>query len=109
MMPNMDPKQMQKLMKQMGINSKEINAKKVIIETEDNNIVITNPQITEITMQGQRSYQISGNVAVTTSLNMEDVKMVAEQTGASEDDAKKALEENDGDIASAILKLKETQ
>ena len=35
MLPNMNPKKMQALMKQMGIDQQEIDAKKVIIEKDD--------------------------------------------------------------------------
>ncbi|MBI2079341.1 nascent polypeptide-associated complex protein [Candidatus Micrarchaeota archaeon] len=106
MLPNMDPKQMQRLMKQMGINSREIAAKKVVIETGENNIIITDPQIVEINMQGQKSFQISGNVSVQEQLNNEDVKLIIEQTGVTEEEAVAALKESNGDIAAAILKLK---
>ena len=36
----------------------------------------------------------------------DDVKLVMEQTGKSEKEARKALEETKGDIAEAIMKLK---
>jgi len=39
----------------------------------------------------------------------EDVQLVVEQTGASPEEARKALEETGGDIAAAILKLKESK
>lgn len=97
---------MQRLMKQMGINSREIAAKKVVIETGENNIIITDPQIVEINMQGQKSFQISGNVSVQEQLNNEDVKLIIEQTGVTEEEAVAALKESNGDIAAAILKLK---
>ena len=38
----MDPRQMKRMMKQMGIDSKDIDAKRVIIETESSNIIIEN-------------------------------------------------------------------
>jgi nascent polypeptide-associated complex subunit alpha len=57
-------------------------------------------------MQGQKSYQITGNAHTESAISEDDVKMVAEQTGASEENARKALEESNGDIAEAIMKLK---
>lgn len=106
MMPNMNPAQMAKVMKQMGIKTKEISSSKVVIECEDGNLVITNPSITEIEMQGKKSYQISGNVSKETQISDEDVKMVMEQASVDKEQAKKALEKSNGDIAEAIMQLK---
>lgn len=102
----MDPKKMQALMKQMGIKSEEIEAVKVTIETASGSaIIIEEPQVTKITMQGQASFQIAGNVRVEEKSSSDDVKMVMEQTGCSEEDAKAALLKSNGDIAEAIVSL----
>jgi nascent polypeptide-associated complex subunit alpha len=106
MMPGMNPKQMQKMMQQMGIKSEEIKASRVIIEGEGERTIIEDPQVTLIEMQGQKSYQITGNSRTESAISDDDVKMVAGQTGAAEADARKALEETGGDIAEAIMKLK---
>jgi len=105
MMPNMDPKQMERLMRQMGINSKQVPATRVVIELEGQKLIISQPQVTEITAQGQKSYQISGNVSTESVLSEEDVKMIMEQTGASHDVAVDALNKANGNIAEAILAL----
>ncbi len=106
MMPGgMDPKKMQALMKQMGIRSEEIQSSRVVIETPDGEIVIEEPQVVQITMQGQKSFQISGKVKHTEKATGEDIKMVMEQTGCSEEEAKVALEKSGGDIAEAIVSL----
>jgi len=107
MMPGMDSKKMQQMMKQMGINSEEIEAKSVVIETENEKLIIEEPQVVRISMQGQVSFQISGKVRKEEKLSEEDVKMVSEQAGVSEDDAREALRNCNGDIADAIMKLKE--
>lgn len=102
-----DPKQMQRMMKQLGIQSEEIQAKKVIIETNAKKIIILNPSITAINMKGQKSFQISGEVIEETSgMPEEDIAMVAQQSGKTKKEAEKALTETNGDIAEAILKLK---
>jgi nascent polypeptide-associated complex subunit alpha len=102
----MDPKKMQALMKQMGIKSEEIEAVKVTIETSSGSaIIIEEPQVTKITMQGQASFQIAGNVRVEEKTAADDIKMVMEQTGCTEEDAKAALEKSNGDIAEAIVSL----
>lgn len=102
----MDPKKMQALMKQMGIQNEEINAKTVIIETDSGKIIVEDPQVMQITMQGQKSFQVSGNVRVEES-SEDDIKLIMEQTGCSEDEAKAALEKSNGDIAEAIVSLTE--
>ena len=102
-----DPKQLKKLMQQMGVKSEEINTKRVVIETENGNIVIEPASVTSIEMHGQKSYQISGKERIEgLAPNPDDVKMVAEQAGVSEEKALAALAETGGDIAQAILKLK---
>jgi nascent polypeptide-associated complex subunit alpha len=106
MMPGMNPKQMEKMLKQMGINSRELAAKRVIIELDGENIIVSEPSVVEITMQGQKSYQIGGKVASESKTSPEDVQMVMEQTGADKAAAEAALKAAGGDIAQAILSLK---
>lgn len=98
---NMDPKKMKKAMKQMGINTEEIEADEVVIKKSNGNIVINNPQVSKVKMQGQEIFQVQGDAS---EESKEDIKTVMEQTSCSEEDAKKALEET-GDIAKAIMKL----
>lgn len=106
MFPNIDPKKMQAVMRQMGISQDEISAKRVLIEKEDGGkIIIGNPSVTKIKMQGQESFQITGKISDEDS-SQDDIKVVMEKTGASKEQAKKALEDT-GDLAEAILKLSE--
>ncbi len=103
-MPGMNPRQMQAMFRQLGIKTKDIAAKEVIIKTDDGDIIVKNPKVTEIDMKGIKTFQITGEIGVKT-ITEEDVKFVIEQTGVSEEEAKKALEET-GDVAEAILRLK---
>ncbi|HDH28724.1 MAG TPA: nascent polypeptide-associated complex protein, partial [Euryarchaeota archaeon] len=41
MLPNVNPRQMKKMMRQMGMEMKELSAKEVVIRLEDTEIVIT--------------------------------------------------------------------
>ncbi|MCK4319417.1 nascent polypeptide-associated complex protein [Candidatus Micrarchaeota archaeon] len=107
MLPNMNPKQMEKMMKQMGINSKEINAEKVVIYTEGEEIHIDNPNVTQITMQGQTSFQVGGIVSKREKINEQDVLMVMEKAGVNREKAVEALKEHNGDIAETILSFQE--
>lgn len=104
----MDPKKMQAMMKQLGINQEEIDASKVTIEKSDGSkIVIDNPSIQKITMQGNESFQISGDISEESAeiFSEDDVQTVMEKTGASEKKAREALENSNGDLAEAIMEL----
>jgi|SRR3989344_229009 len=106
MFGGMDPKKMQSVMKQMGISQEEISADRVIIEKEGENIIINNPHIVKIKMQGQESFQISGDVSVEeVGVSEEDIKLVMEKTGKSENEVREALEKSDGDLTEAIMEL----
>ena len=100
-----DERQMKKLMKRMGINVKEIEAIKVTIETKDKKYVFLNPDVSIMEIKGQKTYQIVGKPEIIERVNEDDVKLVAEKTGKSMEEARKALEEANGDIAQAILNL----
>ena len=105
---NMNPKKMQAVMKQMGMSQEEIPASRVIIEkTDDSKIIIENPSVTKIKMQGQETFQIAGEISEESSevgISEEDIQTVMEKTGKSEQEAKEALEKT-GDLAEAILEL----
>lgn len=107
MFGGIDPKKMQAMMRQMGIKQEEIEALRVIIEKADGKIVIDNPQVQKVTMQGQDSWQITGEAREEAgeAFSEADVEMVMERTGKSKKDAREALEETEGDIAEAILRL----
>ncbi len=113
MFPNiggMDPRKINSMMKQMGIENKELPAKKVTIELEDGRILtIDEPTVTEIAMQGQKSYQIAGEVKEQKELVVpsDDIDMVADGSGVSKEKAKEFLEKTNGDIAEAISLAKE--
>ncbi|SRR3972149_3501760 len=101
---NLDPKKMQAMMKQMGIAQEQIDASRVVIEKADGKIIIKNPSVTKIKIQGQETFQISGEVSEENGISEEDVKTVVEKTGVSEKIARKTLEKT-GDLAEAILEL----
>ena len=98
-------------MKQMGISQQEIDANKVIIETDDRNIIINNPSVTKVNMQGQENFQISGDISEEGSEedkannSEEDIKTIMEKVGCLEQEAKIAYEKANEDLAEAILSL----
>lgn len=95
-----------KMLQRMGLKVEEIKAKKVVIETEDGTkLVFENPQVMKTSMQGQVAYQIVGTPKVEEEIREEDVELVMQKTGASREEAERALKETGGDIAEAILRL----
>ena len=111
MLPGMNPRMMRQAMKRMGIQQQEIEATEVIIRTHDKEIVITNPQVSKVNMMGQKTYQVVGeeherDLSSKPEINDDDIKTVMEQANVDEDTAREAIEDNDGDLAQAILSLK---
>jgi nascent polypeptide-associated complex subunit alpha len=100
-----NPRQMKKMMKQLGMEMEELPAKEVVIKLEDREIVIENPTVSVIRAMGQKSYQITGEEREVLAIPEEDVKLVAEQAGVSAEEARKALEKTGGDLAGAIVLL----
>lgn len=106
----MDNRNARRMMDRMGINMKEIpNVQEVVIKTADKEMHITNASVSEINAQGQRVFQVMGEVeeaeVAKKAFSDEDVLLVQQQTGASKERAMAALEETDGEVARAILKL----
>lgn len=113
MMPNMDPRALKRMMDSMGMKTTEIDADRVVIEGKDKNIIISQPKVTMVEMQGNKTFQILGEISETAKefkveISEDDIKMVREQTGIDdEEEIRKALESTKGDIAEAILLLKQ--
>jgi len=110
MIPGMNPKAMKQAMKRMGIKQVDIDANQVIIKCSDKDIIIDNPQVAQINMMGQETFQISGDISeqspeTAPEIIEDDVKTVMEQCNVSEDQARTAIEEAEGDLAKAIMEL----
>ena len=104
-----------RMMQKMGMDTKSLDdVRDVTIRTSDRKIIIEEPSVMSIAMQGQNMYQVTGGTireeTITSETKVaipeEDVKMVAEQANVSMDEAKKALEGSGGDLAEAIVSLK---
>ena|SRR3989344_5081019 len=110
MLPGMNPKKMQKLMSKMGIKQEEIDAHQVIIRCEDKDIIVSNPHVVKVNAMGQETLQIVGDMTEVpiSKISGEDIKTVMEQAGVDEETAREALEEHEGNLAEAILSLKES-
>lgn len=111
MFPGVDPKQMQGMLKKMGISQEDVDASRVIIEKTDNSrIIIENPSVQMIKMQGQETFQIAGNILEESpkeEISEEDIQMIVSKTGVSEKKARETLKKNNGDLAETILELSE--
>ena len=108
----MSPKQMKAAMKRLGIKTEEIeDVEEVVIRTPQKDYVIPRAAVTKMEVQGQTTYQIVGEAEEFARADEgprvpeEDVKLVAERANVSEDEARQALIECDGEPAEAILKL----
>nr|WP_290624678.1 nascent polypeptide-associated complex protein [Archaeoglobus sp. UBA230] len=106
----MNPKQMKKMMKQMGIEMEELDAEEVIIRTSDEELVFRNPNVSKISARGVETFQVIGEYEVikrAPQISEEDVKLIMEQANVDEETARRALEEANGDLAEALMKLQE--
>ena len=109
-----NPKQLERAMKQMGMQMVNIEAEEVVIKAKDKDIVISNPQVSKVNMMGQETFQIVGEpeekpISSEPEINQDDINTVIEQTGVTEDKAKEAIAQNQGDLAKAIIALKGEQ
>ena len=115
----MNPREQKRMMQRMGMNMDSVpDVQQVIIKTSGKDIVIDEPEVAILEVQGQKMYQVIGGQVseqapsqrqaakpAQPAFSGEDVQLVADQTGKSLEKAKEALEECQGDLAKAILLL----
>ncbi len=123
----LNPRKMQQMMKQMGIDIEEIDAEEIIIRTGEEELVFDDAEVQRMDAQGQATYTITGEPETRAAGDEEaiplgegdeegeevdagripdsDVNIVAQRTGAGEDAAREALEAEDGDLAAAVSRL----
>ena len=111
-----DAKRMQARMRQIELDGVE----EVIIRFADKETVIYNPTVVKAFIPGMMesdTFQVVGEgidrprgsetpAPKEVTYSDTDVELIMNQTGASKEDAIKALEEENGDLAGAIVKLK---
>ncbi len=105
-----------RMMEKMGMKMDQIDGvTEVLIRTPTREIVIEEPVVTSVVVQGQKMYQIAGGSTHERSPTTEpasaetledDIKLVASQTGKTLDEARAALKDSGGNLAEAIVKLK---
>ena len=108
-------RKMQKMMKDFGMETEDLDVKRVIFVFEDEEWIFDEPRVQVMDVLGIKTYSITGKPEkikrekeeVKVEITDEDVELVAEQCNVSKEEARKALEECNGDIAEAIVKLQE--
>ena len=121
----LNPRKMQQMMKQMGIDVTELDAEEVIIRTAEEELVFTDAQVTRMDAQGSQTYQVVGEPesrergagagagdadteetpGADEAIPDDDVQLVVERAGVTPDEAREALAAEDGDLAAAITRL----
>ncbi|MEM2122769.1 MAG: nascent polypeptide-associated complex protein, partial [Candidatus Bathyarchaeia archaeon] len=100
-----------RLMKRMGVELESLEGvEEVLIKHPSRSIVIRKPEVSVMKVGGQRIFQITGEVSEAPveipEFDEEDIGIVAEQSGATLEEAREALRLAGGDLAKAILNLK---
>ncbi len=105
-----NPREANRLMQRMGMQVQQLDdVTRVVMETASKKIIIDNPEVATVTVQGQTIYQVGGGTMREESLqsSSDDAKLVAVQAGVSIEEAGAALRQSAGDLAQAIILLKQ--
>lgn len=125
MMPGgrMNDRNVRMMMKRMGMTTEELDdVEEVIIRRRSEEVVLGNPSVTVVTVQGVKTYQIAGEPVVrprgsspapsaptapaaAAALPEEDIALVMAQAQVDRPTAEAALRETSGEPAEAILRL----
>ncbi len=117
---SLNPSDIKRQLRRLGLKNVDIEtieAEEVIIRSgEGKELIAYSPQVVMIKMPGgtamiqivtQNIEERERSREEGPTISEEDVRLVAEQTGVSFEEARKALEEAGGDIAAAILLIEE--
>ena len=115
-------RQMEMMMRRLGMTTEPVDGvEEVIVRTRTTEHVFRAPEVTILTVQGVRTYQVVGNPEVRSRTGggegaapvpsapagppEEDIQLVMDQAGVDRGEALEALREVDGAPAEAILRL----
>jgi len=111
----MNPRETKRMMKRMGLRMDAMSdVQQVVFKTSMKEIVVEEPEVAILNLKGQKIFQVTGGKITERALMTEerkltipeeDIKLVADQTGKSVEEATQALKESGGDLAKAILLL----
>ena len=110
-MRRISPREARRMMRRLGLNMSPLEVKEVIFRTKEKEIIIQDPEVAVLEVQGQKIFQVTGGEISERErekklvIPEEDIQLVAQQAGVSLDRAKAALEQTNGDLAQAILLL----
>ncbi|MDP8011471.1 MAG: nascent polypeptide-associated complex protein [Thermoplasmata archaeon] len=108
-MMRINDRQLQRLAKQMGLKTQELDAVEVLITGKEKDYVVKNPKVTLMEVQGQKVLQIIGDISEKDKEKLpfkeEDIELVMQQTGVEREEAIKALKEANGEPAEAIISI----
>jgi len=124
-------RQMRRKMQQQGVEMDQIEATRVIIEGTEKTLILEQPEVILMKQAGQEIYQIIGTAEersseditimsneeieedellgateITPAITENDIMLVATQANVDKKEAESVLNECNGDIAKAILFLK---
>lgn len=124
-------RQMRRKMAQQGIDMEPVDAVRVIIEGAEKSLIIEQPEVVRMKQAGQEIYQVIGQAEevspesisiksddtyielepgevseVKPTITENDIMLVATQANVDKNEAESILKECNGDIAKAILFLK---
>ena len=119
-------RQMEQMMRRLGMTTETIpDVEEVIVRTRTKEHVFRQPEVTVLTVQGVRTYQVVGNAVVrarsagaapdapaigaptptATGPPEEDIRLVMEQANVSREEAVEALFRAKGEPAEAIMQI----
>lgn len=111
----MSPRDTKRLMKRMGLSMDVMpDVQQVVFKTSVKEIIVEEPEVAILNLKGQKVFQVTGGKITEKILAAEekklmipeeDIRLVADQTRKSVEEARQALEESGGDLAKAILLL----
>lgn len=106
-----NPRQMKMAMKKMGVSMEDIEGvEEVVIKAGSRTYIFKRPDVSMVVAQGQKTFQVIGEPEIIEGekelqIPPEDVTLVASQAGVSEEEAREALLECDGEPAEAIMRI----
>lgn len=106
------PREANRMMQKMGMQVQQLDdVTRVIMETPSKRIIIEGPEVATVTVQGQTVYQVGGGSvreeSATSQTAAGDAQLVASQAGVTLQQASDALKQSGGDLAQAIILLKQ--
>lgn len=90
------------------------DVEEVVFKMGRKEMIVEDPEVAILNLKGQKVFQVTGGKITERALVREeemvtapeeDVRLVADQTGGTVEEARRALEESGGDLAKAILLL----